>query len=209
MAVREIARVANGQNVTEPKPWDEALLALTKPGKYGLPWIVFFSEIAWLDLEDLCADIGGWHALQHGERGSAEAGVGLACREPIDALPLIVGSRPTNEGDGGVRLRPITCGIVRGHHFGAVHAPPPDSPNAREDYINRARLCPGTLGGDWNRDPAWMRRNSTRAYRGDGVLGILTPSARRPGAAETVAIKSDHLAVDVPLWLPERRRDAA
>lgn len=206
MAVRVLTRVANCQGVSERAPWDEARLALTKPSKHGgRPDLVFFSEIAWLDLAALARELGDWHVIQLGERGSAEAGVGLAARVPLEPLPLIVGSRATREGAGGVRMRPLVGGVGWGTELRAVHAPPPDSPNAREDYMAQARRCEGVLGGDWNRDPEWMRRTSVRAYRGQGACGVLAPHDLRPGRAKTVDIDSDHLAVDVPLWIPARR----
>lgn len=203
-----IVRPANCQGVSERDPAEEARLALTKRGKYGLPDLVFFSEIAWLDLDRLCDDVGGWHALQLGTRGSPEAGVGLAARVPLIPLDMVVGSRPTREGRG-VRLRPIVGAEAWGLPFWAVHPPPPSSPRARRAYVAAARSRPGTLGGDWNHPVAHMRRTSERAYRGDGVLGVLAPQRFRPGKAEPLHIRSDHRAVDVPLHLPERRRDAA
>lgn len=195
---RRIARIANCQNVSERRPQDEARLALTKPGKYGIPHIVLLSEISWLDLAALCDDLG-WHSVQHGEKGSPEAGVGIAARVPLEPLGMLVGSKPTSEGVGGVRMRPILGAEVWGQPFWSIHAPPPDSPQAREEFTRRARCCRGVVAGDWNRDSDWMRANFARDYRGHGVLGLLAPSRLRSGKAETVAIASDHLAVDVPL----------
>lgn len=203
-----VSRVANCEGVSERKPIDEARLALTKRGHYGLPDIVFLSEISWLDLAALAHELG-WHAIQHGTKGSPEAGVGIACRVKIEPLGLLVGSKATAEGDGGVRMRPIVGGRAWGLPWWAVHAPPPDSPEARAAYINQARFCAGTIGGDWNREPDWMRHTTQRAYRGDGVLGIITPRVREPGPVATVDIDSDHRAVDVPLWIPERPRAVA
>lgn len=195
---RIVARVANCQGVSERRPQDEARAALTREGKYGLPDIVLLSEIAWLNLPALCDELG-WHGIQHGTQGSPEGGVGIACSVPIEPLGLLVGSKATSEGTGGVRMRPVVGGEAWGIPWWALHAPPPDSPKARRAYIGAARCCSGTLGGDWNQPVANMRRTSERAYRGSGVLGILTPHALNPGKAATVNIGSDHPAVDVVL----------
>jgi hypothetical protein len=202
---RALGRVANCEGVSEREPWEEAILALTKKGRRGLPDVVFFSEIAWLDLEQLCREVGGWHPVQHGERGSAEAGVGLAARVPLRPLQLRVGSQAApEEGRRGVRMRPIVG--ARAPEWGgpalwAVHAPSNDTPQAQREYLRRARSCPGTLGGDWNRDVRWMQETSARKYRGHRVLGVLGPGRIVGERVTTVDIDSDHLAVDVPLYL--------
>lgn len=196
---KALLRVANCENVTERNPAEEARLALTKKGKYGKPEIVVFSEISWLRLGDLALELGfDW--LQVGQRGSPEAGVGIASRWELDPIGILVGSRPTAEG-GGVRMRPILGAEVAGLPvpIWAIHAPPPDSPMARDRYFARARQCRGVMAGDWNRRPDWMRDHMKRDYRGIGVLGTLAAPRIQLGIPAPVGIRSDHKAVDQPL----------
>ena len=203
---RVVLRVANCEGVSERDPEHEARLALTKPGEYGEPDVVAFSEVSWCDVAAVARRYADEFAVvQHGERGSPEAGVGIAARDGIEALGSVIGSRPTGEG-GGIRLRPIVGAEKDGEDWWAVHPPPPRAPNARREYFKRARPCRGIVAGDWNRPPWWMRATSVRNYRGIGVLGVLVPRRVRAGRARPVDIGSDHPAVDVPLWIKERRR---
>lgn len=193
-----VVRVANCQGVSERDPQEEAELAITKPGEYGIPDVVLLSEVSWLDAHML-AKQHGWVAVQHGERGSAEAGVAILSRiTPAKPLRPVIGSIATREG-GGIRQRPIVGAKIGGLRFWSGHAPPPRSPIARAAYIARCRARRGVVGGDWNQYPTWMRRTSVRQYRGSGVLGLLVPMAWKSSAARGVAIKSDHEAVDVRL----------
>lgn len=197
--VRLVVRVANAENVSERRPQDEAHLALTKPGAYGLPDVVLFSEVSWLNLRALAGP--EWHVVQMGARGSAEAGVAIASRLPMRRAGLTIGSRPVP----GVRMRPIlTARTIR--RMSAVHAPPPRTPFARALYLARVRLTRGLVGGDFNVAPAQMRRRFGRKYRGIGVLGALVPRWWKVSRPRPVDIDSDHPAVDVVVVVPTRRR---
>ncbi len=201
---RIVVRVANAQGVSERRPADEARLALTKPGGYGLPDVVLFSEVSWLDVP-MIARRHGFHAVQHGGQGSAEAGVAIAAREPLAKRARIIGSPRTSEG-GGIRMRPFVSGKAFGVRFTAGHAPPPRSPVARALYIARARARRGVVGGDWNQWPDFMRRTSARKYRAVGVLGLLIPRRYKASLAVEADIGSDHPAVDVVLHIPTHNR---
>ena len=200
---RLVVRIANCQGVSERKPGDEAHAALTKRGAYGLPDVVLLSEVAWLDAH-MVARAHGWVAVQHGTRGSAEAGVAVMSRlTPAKPLRPVIGSIATREG-GGIRQRPLVGAKIAGLQFWSGHAPPPRSPIARAAYIARARACRGLVAADWNRDPKWMRRTSLRKYRNVGVLGVLVPRRWKASVANPVNIGSDHPAVDVELHIPVR-----
>lgn len=185
-------RVANAQNVSEPKPADEITAAITKPSVYGEVHVWLLSEIAWADLERI-AKRHGLHALHYGTRGSAEAGVGILSRRPISSPRMRVGSRPVP----GVRMRPLVTGRTYGLTVTAGHAPPPRTPVARALYLARVRAIGGVVGLDANQRPSWMRRSFVRKYRGIGVLGLLVPRRFRASKAVGVGIGSDHAAVDV------------
>lgn len=206
MTRRIVLRIANCEGVSERRPADEAKAALTKPGEHGLPDVVLFSEVSWLNLSLLARlNTPDFRTLQMGNPGDPDAGVAIASRDPLRKPSLAIGSERTSEG-GGIRMRPMIGARTYGTPFTGVHPPPPRSPIARLRYIARARTRRGIVGGDWNQDPKWMRRTSLRKYRGIGVLGVLIPRHIKAGKATSVDIGSDHLAVDVPLWIPERRR---
>ena len=198
--VKRLDRVANCENVSERDPWEEAWLAVTKPGPHGIPDVVYLSEVAWLDGDEL-ARRAGVHALQRGERGSPEAGVALVSRRPIHRPQLVIASRAAP----GVRDRPLVGGRTHGRTSWSGHAPPPDNPAARQEFIDNARRRRGLVGCDWNRDPEWMREHMERQYRGVGVLGLLIPVDCEAGPAAPVPIRSDHYAADVPVRIPRRR----
>lgn len=193
-----VVRVANCAAVSAPAHAAHcAIMAMTKAGDYGVPDVVLFSEVAPVNIAQVALlHAVGSEVIQYGTSGSPEAGVAIVSRLPIDKRSMAVGSARTSEG-GGIRMRPLVGGKIAGLWFWSGHAPPPRSPIARALYIARARACRGSLGADWNSDPKWMRRTSTRKYRGEGVLGLLTPRRLKVSRARTVPIGSDHLAVDV------------
>lgn len=196
MTRRLVVRVANCQGVSERQPGDEAHAAMTRRGPYGRPDVVLLSEVSWLDVDLLASRLGMW-ALQYGDQGSPEAGVAIATRVrgSLTAPAVQVGTSRVP----GVRMRPLVSATIAGVRFTAGHAPPSRTPLARALYIARARACPGVVGGDWNRDPRWMRRTSTRRYLGAGVLGVLVPRDIPASGPRTLRIGSDHKAVDVRL----------
>lgn len=199
MRRRIVLRVANCEGVSERHPEDEARLALTKPGAYGEPDVVLFSEVSWCNLREvvrLYAD--DFDVVQDGERGSPEAGVAIAARAPLSHSKTVVGSRAVP----GVRMRPLVSARAFGVTWTAGHAPPPRTAVARALYLAHVRTVAGVVGLDSNQSPAWMRRNFLRIYRGFRVLGALVPRHLGAGKAQPVDIGSDHLAVDVPLWIP-------
>lgn len=204
-AVKIPTRLANCEGVSEADPRDEALLALTRPGKWGKPKVILLSEVSHLDVGRLAKQLGMF-SLQHGRRGSAEAGVAVVAWRPIRAMPMIVGSKDTAEG-GGIRMRPLTGGFVKGVPvpFTSGHAPPERADQAQDQFIDEARSCRGVVGCDWNHDVEWMRRTSDRRYVGHGVLGLLIPEGCSSTDAEPIDVDSDHLAVDIELYVPRRR----
>jgi len=187
-----VIRVVNAQGVSERAPWDEIEKAIAKPSIFGDvdAWLV--CECAWADL-DAIARRHGLHALQYGTRGSAKAGVGILSRDQIGERTYKVGSPAA----GGVRLRPLVTGRTFGFKVTAAHAPPPRNPVARATYLARVGATGGIVGGDFNREPGWMRSNFGRRYRGDGVLGVLVPRKFKVSGAHVVNVGSDHPAVDV------------
>lgn len=201
-----VVRIANCEGVSERTPADEARLALSKPGKFGLPDVVLFSEVSWLDVGALAAK-WGYDAVQYGERGSPEAGVAIAlCTfDTLSRPALAVGSRPVL----GVRMRPLVSARAYGAKWTTGHAPPPRTPVARALYLARVRATGGIVGLDSNQSPAWMRRSFVRKYRGIGVLGVLVPRRWQASEAHPVDIGSDHLAVDVRLVRHGRRATSA
>lgn len=190
-----VVRIANAQGVSESRPQDEINAAIVKPSTFGRVDIWLLSEIAWAELEGL-AKRHGLHALHYGERGSAEAGVGILSRRPIAAGAMRVGSARTSEG-GGIRMRPLVTGRTFGLKVTAGHAPPARSPRARTAYLTRVRLTSGIVCADFNSTPEFMRRTSTRRYVGIGVLGALVPRRFKVSGPRAVDIGSDHPAVDL------------
>lgn len=138
-----------------------------------------------------------FHVLQVGKPGSPSAGTGIISRHPITDRRHVLGSKSSRE----TRARSWVGGRILGRPLWAGHAPPPRDPRGMARYIARSRVLPGGLGADWNNAPGWMRRTSTRAYRGSGVLGLLAPRWWRPRLLGTVDIGSDHPAVDVAVRL--------
>lgn len=201
MTRRRNIRVLNAEGVSERRPQDEITAGILKPFAHGGEvdvWLL--SEIAWADLDGI-AERHGLHALHYGQRGSAEAGVGILSRHRILKPSLLQAVMSTREG-GGIRMRPIASGRTGGLPVSAIHAHPERAPIAQRAYMARVRLTPGIVGGDFNRDPAWMRANFKRQYRGIGVLGLLVPRKYHASEAKGVDVGSDHLAVDIQL---ERR----
>lgn len=136
-------------------------------------------------------------------RGAPSSGVGILSRRPITHGRLLIGTPASAEGRG-TRMRPLVSGRTYGQRFTAGHAPPSTSPVTRALYIARARAARGVVGCDWNQPVEWMRRTSTRIYRGVGVLGLLIPHRLRPTAASHVDVGSDHLTCDVKMLVPKR-----
>jgi hypothetical protein len=203
--IRVVVRMVNAEGVSEPRPQDEAELAFTRPGHFGLPDVWLFCEISWLRLAELAAK-HGLHAIQDGERGTAEAGVGMASRRPIRQFPTIIGTRATREG-GGIRARTLIGGRTFHAPWWVGHAPPGRSPIARAAFIAAALVLTGVIGCDWNRAVAWMKKTTgRRQYRGIGVLGMRFPRTWRVSAAWPVDVDSDHDGVDVEVWIPVKRK---
>lgn len=203
-----VVRVLNAQGVSESAPWDEIEAGIAHVSEHGRVDVWLLSEIAWANLQAI-ADRHGLHALHYGDRGSAEAGVGILSREPITDGAQLVGTLANREGRG-TRMRPLVTGKTCGVWVTAGHAPPPTSPIARAAYIMRALLRRGVVGCDWNVIPKRMRtlvaKRGRRTYRGIGVVGLVVPRRFRPSVAVGVRVGSDHLAVDVKLLVPVRRR---
>lgn len=191
-------RVLNAEGVSESRPQDEITAGILQPSAHGGEvdiWLL--SEIAWADLDGI-AKRHGLHALHYGERGSAEAGVGILSRRPIGHTEMRVGSRPVP----GVRMRPLVTGRTYGLKVTAGHAPPPRTAVARALYLARVHATRGIVGLDTNMAPEWMRRNFLRKYRGVGVLGLISPRRYHCSEALGIDVGSDHLAVDVQVTLP-------
>lgn len=196
MTRRRNIRVLNAEGVSERRPQDEITAGILKPCAHGGEvdvWLL--SEIAWADLDGI-AERHGLHALHYGQRGSAEAGVGILSRCRILKPSLLQAVMSTREG-GGIRMRPIASGRTAGLKVSAIHAHPARAPIAQRAYMARVRLTPGIVGGDMNIDVAQMRRMSVRKYRGIGVLGLLVPRRFHVSEARAVNVGSDHPAVDV------------
>lgn len=186
-------RVLNAEGVSERRPQNEITAGILKPSAHGGEvdiWLL--SEIAWADLDGI-AQRHGLHALHYGDRGSAEAGVGILSRKRIGHSEMRVGSRAVP----GVRMRPLVTGRTCGLKVTAGHAPPPRTAAARALYLVRVRAVGGIVGLDTNMVPGWMRRNFVRKYRGVGVLGLLVPRRYQASEARGVDVGSDHPAVDV------------
>lgn len=203
-----VYRVGNGENVSEGRPQDEARLAIMRPGKWGKPHTVLMCEVSWLDGHHFAAQLDDdVTAIQRGDKGSPEAGVAIFTRIPPThpGGMLVVGSKATSEGDGGVRMRPLLGAEIDGEPVWAGHAPPPDSPTARARFLNLMAGIKGIIGLDSNRPLWWMRlRYPHRQVRGVGVLQILVPRRYKVSRAVPVDIDSDHMAFDV-LIRPRRR----
>lgn len=205
MTVRVVIRVANLADRSRPRLAKFcARQAFTKPGGYGLPDIVLFSEASTVDLATVASNHArGWLVVQHGAYDSPAAGVAIASRYHLRPLRPVIGSAATREG-GGIRQRPRTGARLGWLPIWADHAPPPRSPIARAAYLSRVALTRGICGGDYNREPGWMRRTFQRKYRAVGVLGVLVPRRFKVSEARPVHIGSDHPACDVVVWLPAR-----
>lgn len=206
-----VVRVANCADVSMRHPAAKARLALTKPGHYGLPDVVLFSEVSTVDLRVLAKD---WDVLQKGAVGSASAGTALATRcataRRAHQSRYVVGSPATGEG-GGIRERGIVSDRVRVKGSRSIrawsgHAPPPRAPRARLRFLATSRLLLGVFGGDLNTPSPLLRRRVTRKVRAVGVLGLLVPRWIPCSPPAPVDIKSDHPSVDVVLYLPARKR---
>ena len=203
MRRRLVIRIANCAGVSNRRLTGFCVrMALTTPGLHGLPDVVIFSEVSPVNVAAVARKHApGWYVVQRGRVGSPAAGVAIASRAPIRSARSLVGS----VAGSGIRMRPILSGSTLGGRFTAVHAPPARAPLSRARYVARARTRRGLVGGDWNRRPRWMRRTSTRTYRGIGVLGALVPRHWAASKASGVDIGSDHPAVDVVVRVPARR----
>lgn len=203
MKRRIVVRVANCAGVSNPRLTGFCVrMALTEPGIHGLPDVVLLSEVSPVNVAAVARKHApGWYVVQRGRVGSPAAGVAIASRAPIRSARSLVGS----VAGFGIRMRPVLSGSTLGARVTAVHAPPARAPLSRARYIARARTRRGLVGGDWNRRPGWMRRTSTRTYRGIGVLGVLVPRHWAASKASGVDIGSDHPAVDVVVHIPAWR----
>lgn len=203
MTRRIVVRSVNAEGVSERHPEDEVRLGLTKPGRYGVPNVWAFCEVSFCDVVRIARSLD-LYAIQEGERGSPEAGVALVSDRPLRPLGLIVGSRPTSD----VRMRPMLGGRTYGLTWWALHAPPRYAGDVHDDYLTRARSRRGVLMGDFNEKRRRMQATSQRQYRAleHDVMGVLVPNRLRAGTPARVNVDSDHWGLDVPIWLPERRR---
>lgn len=206
-----VVRIANCQGVSERNPGNEARRAMTHAGPYGLPDVVLFSEVANVDLRVIGHE---WDVLQKGAVGSASAGTALATRcataRRAHQSRYVIGSPATSEG-GGIRERGIVSDRVRAKGSRSIrawsgHAPPPRAPIARARFLVTSRLLFGVFGGDLNTAAPLLRRRVTRKVRAVGVLGLLVPRWIPCSPPEPVDIGSDHMAVDVVLYLPARKK---
>ena len=195
-----VLRVVNAQGVSERRPHDEIEAGITRPSELGQVDVWVLSEIAWANL-DRIARKHGLHALHHGTRGSAEAGVGILSRHPIRQPVFRVGSRAVP----GVRMRPFCTGRTAGFPVTAAHAPPKRTPVAQRLYLRQVRKIGGLVAGDFNQTPRQMRRRYKRRYRGVGVLGVLVPRRWKVSSARAVDVGSDHKAVDVRVTKGRRK----
>lgn len=202
MTRRLVVRVANSAAVSAPKFAHHCTRrAITQAGYFGVPDVVLLSEVAPVNVAQVALlHAVGSEVVQYGTGGSPEAGVAIVSRLPIARRKMAVGSARTSEG-GGIRMRPLVGAKIAGLWFWAGHAPPPRSPVARALYLARARMTSGLIGADNNQPPDWMRSHFGRKYRGNGVLGLLVPRRLKASKAHGVDIGSDHLAVDVEVWL--------
>ena len=205
MKVRVVLRVANSAAVSaRSRAAYCTRQALTKPGGYGLPDVVMFSEVSPVNVALVAYHHAvGTSVVQHGVSGSPEAGVAIASRFPLTPLRPVLGSPATREG-GGIRARPLVGARVGRLRVWSGHAPPPRAPIARAAYLARLYMVRGVIGLDSNREPGWMRRAFGRKWRGIGVLGLLIPRRFKPSRPWPVHIGSDHEAVDVLIKVPAR-----
>lgn len=213
MKVKVVVRVANSAAVHAPGRAKEVTRrALTKPGVHGIPDIVLLQEVAPVDVREL-GRLTGHDVIQYGPIGSPQAGVAIAVRHPIGQRrgrpQLVVGSRRTREG-GGIRMRPLISEVitVRGSRvlrYASGHADPPRAPLANKEFMKAVRRQWGVVGGDFNHRIVGLRRILTRKVRGKGALALVVPPWVTCSKATGVEIGSDHLAVDVVLYLPRGR----
>lgn len=199
MKTKRIIRVFNAEGASEAKPWDEVEAAIIAASELGDVDVWLGCELAWADLETI-AERHLLHALQSGERGSPEAGVGILSRTPLRRPRFRIGSKAVA---GQVRDRPLLSARTLGKKWTAGHAPPGRTPVARARYLGAMALLGGFIGADVNQLPRWMRENFRRQWVSlDGeVLGLLVPRGVRVGRVRRVFIGSDHFALDVEVWM--------
>lgn len=195
---RKVIRVFNAEGASEAAPWDEVEAAITTPSELGEIAVWLGCELAWADLEAI-ARRHDLHHLQLGERGAAEAGVGILARTPLRRPRFRVGSRAGR----GVRMRPLLSGRTLRKKWTAGHAPPGRNPVLRAAYLAAVAAVGGFVGLDANQLPAWMRSRFERRYASlpGEVLGLLVPPGVRVGRVRRVDIGSDHWALDVEVWV--------
>lgn len=198
MKTKRVIRVFNAEGASEAKPWDEVSAAILVPSRLGVIDVWLGCELAWADLDALAAR-HQLHALQQGERGSAEAGVGILSRTPLRRPRFRIGSRAGR----GVRLRGLLSGRTRGKKWTAGHAPPGRNPVLRAAYLAAVALVGGFVGLDANQLPEWMRQRFERRYASapGQVLGLLVPRGVKIRHVQLVDIGSDHFALDVEVWV--------
>lgn len=211
--VAVVVRVANCAGVSNPRMAKHVTRrALAQPGVHGVPDVILLSEVSPVDVREL-GSVTGHDVLQYGLVGSEQAGVAIAVNAEtghrLGRQRLEVGSQRTSEG-GGIRMRPLVSDLVsvRGSkpkRFRSTHAAPPRAPKARQRMLAAIRRLGGFIGGDLNTRLGRLRQLLTRKVRGEGVLALLVPRGIRCSAASTVEIGSDHLAVDVVVYLPVRK----
>lgn len=198
MKTKRVIRVFNAEGASESKPWDEVSAAILVPSKLGRVDVWLGCELAWADLETI-GERHQLYTLQQGERGSAEAGVGIISRTPLRRPQFRIATRAAR----GIRDRGLLSARTLHKKWSAGHAPPGRNPVLRALYLAAVALTGGFVGLDANQLPAWMRRRFERRYASlpGEVLGLLVPRGVSVGRVVRVEIGSDHWALDVEVWM--------
>lgn len=148
-----------------------------------------------------------YHWYQPGKLGSPSSGCALGVRKDFGRLGnkvAVVGSPATSEG-GGIRMRPILRGRVKGNNahqglaFSAAvgHAPPPRAPKARTKFMERfAKMRANYKGGDLNLGQRLAARATGRSVVGQGVLWLAVPRKNwTVVSVRSINVGGDHKAI--------------
>lgn len=184
-------------------------LALTKPGKRGVPDLVGCCEAA--DLPQLGSDRLIQH-VRYGKPGDPDSALLLAARRDrvrLSRAQLLPGTPATGEG-GGFRRRPLlrahaTFDAGTRHRWGRSvligHAAAARAPRSRLRFLRIFdRTGASIKAGDLNIRATRARRLlGGRRVFSDGVLHVAVPRWI-PVEISLVDIESDHRAIDLTLW---------